>query len=237
MKVLNINGAKFALGLMAGVVLTVGRAGATSSETFTVNYASSGAPYVVPSSGTNTYTFGLPQFNPALGILQDVVLTLTSYDEANVVLYNISNVSQNYSAASATIPVAVNLSLAGLGTLTTNTASFANGSVGAGLTTLSGSVVMVQQSLTLNSSLLAYVGTGNQSFTVGVPAEIGHYSMTASGPNPSSLFVGGSASTYGNIQVKYDYAAVSPVPEPGTLSLCALAAVAGVVFRRRVTGR
>jgi len=234
---MNYSSTKYALGIMAGLLLAAGRAGATQSETFTVNYASSGAPYVVPSSGTNIYTFGLPQFNPALGVLQDVVLTLTSQDQANVVLYNTSGVSQGYSGASATVPVAVNLSLAGLGTLTTNSVSYASGLVGPGLTTLAGNVATVTKSLTLNASLLAYEGTGNLAFTVGVPAEVGHYSVTATGPNSSSLFVGGSASTYGSVTVEYDYASASPVPEPGTMALGALAGLAGVLFRRRVAAR
>ena len=136
---------KYALGL-AGIsaLLVAVPAGAASAETFTVNYASSGAPYVVPASGTNVYTFGLPQFDSSLGSLVDVKLTLTSFDQVNVALYNVAATNESYSAASASASVAVNTSLYGLVTLTTNTTAFGAGSVAPGLTTLAGGYVTVQ---------------------------------------------------------------------------------------------
>ena len=224
---------KYALGL-AGIsaLLVAVPAGAASAETFTVNYASSGAPYVVPASETNVYTFGLPQFDSSLGSLVDVKLTLTSFDQVNVALYNVAATNESYSAASASASVAVNTSLYGLVTLTTNTTAFGAGSVAPGLTTLAGGYVTVQKSLTLTSSLAPFLGTGNLAYTIGVPTEIGSYSVTSGAPG-GTLFVGGSATTYGNVLVEYDYATPSPVPEPGVIAMAGVGAAFLLAMRRR----
>ncbi len=226
----------FSIGVAGfGLLLLAGRAGAQQSESFTVNYASALSPYVLPNSGTNTYTLALPQFNPALGQLNSVVLTLTSSNDVSVEFYNLYSSAVGYSAASSHIPVAINTSLAGLGTLTSSTTTLGTGSAAPGLTAVAGPLVTAQSTLTLNSSLSAYEGTGSQSVTLSVPAEIGTYSATATGAHASSLFVGGTADSYGNITVQYNFQpSLAPVPEPADyFAVTAAAAVLWLANKRR----
>ena len=208
------------------------------TESFTVNYASAISPISLPSGGTNTDVLALPQFNPALGTLQSVKLTLSSEDTANVVLYNLNSTAVTYTSASAYFPtILVTTTIPGLSTSESLTTSYGAGSAAGGspfaLTTLPGTAELSQQTVTLSSGLSAYEGTGTEAVTVGVPAENGTYSL-AGASKGGVLFVGGNASTYGNITVQYSYTATpAPTPEPTTLGLGAAAGVVGWLFRRR----
>ena len=230
----------YSIGLAGfGLLLLAGRAGAQQTESFTVNYASALSPYVLPSGGTNTYTLGLPQFNPALGQLNSVLLTLTSSNDVSVEFYNLYSSGVGYSTASSSMPVAINTSFAGLGTLSSSTTTLGSGSAAPGLSLVAGPIVKAQSSLTLNASLSAFEGTGTQSFTVSVPTETGSYAVTALGSHASSLFVGGSADSYGNITVQYSFqSSPAPVPEPANYAaVTTAAAVLWLGYKRRTAKR
>src|SRR5580698_6463199 len=110
-------------GFLVSFVIVMAYAGATmptsaAVESFSVDYGSSASPL----ADGDSENLALSDFDPSLGILTGVTITLASNDYIKSEVINVTSSSQNYSDATATLPVTVTA----LGGLTTT----ANGVAG-----------------------------------------------------------------------------------------------------------
>ncbi len=241
MRSYNYNLVKYSIGLAAaGSVLLGGRVMA-DVVSYSADYGSAGSPLSVPGSAT----LSLDKFNTALGVLNEVFITLTSHDVVSVNIENNNLTSQNYSAATAALPVTVT-ALAGLTTTATGTAAFGGGTVVAASqfnfgppfgivtfpsnTTLPGQSVDASNSASLSSGFAAYEGSSGQTFNVTVAPASGNYTGSA-GPG---VDFGGAGTSYGTIKVEYDYTPVA-APEPSALlgGFGAMGTLAMLAWRQR----
>ena len=188
-------------------------------ETVFADYGSSSAPLAAGTfdnlypGESSSQSLTLNKFNPSLGTLTGVTLTLFSYDTVNSEIYNFSAGSGTYTDVTTTGPATVTATLGGVTTTATPTAGpFAN-TAPVGLSVAGTSAVSpVNSSVIVNpSDFLLYEGAGGLNFSV----TIANLPLTYSGSyGGSPLYFGGNAFSYGRVQIDYAYVAV---PEPGTL--------------------
>ncbi|MGC9943873.1 MAG: choice-of-anchor E domain-containing protein [Verrucomicrobiota bacterium] len=180
------------------------------TETFSANYGSHNSPLV----GGDSDELSLSDFNPSLGSLTGVTITLISNDTIESEVINLIGHCQDYKDATATLPVSVT-ALAGLTTTTTGVAGPYSGMVRGHQYTESvagKSHVTTTSSADIDpSDFILYEGAG-QSFNLDVQVGDGVYSGSSAG-NAVAFF--GTGDSYGTVEVTYDY---SCVPEPGTLA-------------------
>jgi hypothetical protein len=201
---------------LVSFVIVMAYAGATmptgaAVESFSVDY---GSPASTLADG-DSENLALSDFDPSLGILTGVTISLASNDYIKSEVINVTSSSQNYSDATATLPVTVT-ALGGLTTTANGVAGPFSGSVPGSL----GAIAIVSAgtiSETVNTSasvapgdFVLYEGAA-QTFDVNVLVSDGIYSGSSAG---DSVAFFGSGSSYGTVGVTYDY---SPIPEPGTL--------------------
>jgi uncharacterized protein (TIGR03382 family) len=205
----------------------VGLALATSAgaqviiQTFTIPAGTS-----VPFS--QNFTFNT--FNPALGILGNVTLSLATSITAEIDIFNSNAIPQTFTNATATIPV----TLTGPGPTTVLATAMAgpiSGVATPGINAFPG--------LPANASTTMNVLPANWGFyenppsgitgTLNVSAASGNYNGT---PIPG-VFFGGSATAGATVTLEYDYQAA--IPEPGATSFLAAGVLGGLgmVLRRR----
>jgi hypothetical protein len=184
----------------------------------------------VPTSDT----FLFNQFNPSLGTLTDVEITVTSNIVADVLVLNSLTTAQGFTNAMASVPVSVT-GPAGLSASVTATTPGQSSPplpmVAAGATdALLGSAVVATASTTLNSpptDLSAYVGTGLNDVAIFFAATGGTYTITAA----NGVFVSGSATADATVTLTYSY--TSAIPEPSSVILAGIGMVGVAVFSRR----
>jgi hypothetical protein len=230
MKTQNQNFLKYAGLVAAGALLLAASADAQSdpSVTYTYNY---GNPTPLGAGGSDT--FSLNQFNPALGTLNDIILTLNSLDNVNANIENFTGQSQNYLSAFASAPVQVSTSVGGLSTIATGTATYGAGTVPASPTEtmLPATQVTATSSTTLSSGLSAFEGLSSVNVTVAVN------NGTYGGSAPSLVFFGGDYNSSGSFTVEYDYTpsvvAVPEVPMTGSFMGAGCLAMIGFGLLRR----
>ncbi len=213
--------------LLAGAMVAGRCLPATAGlETFTASYGSSADPLVLggpdlPASLT------LEKFNTALGHLTDIELTLTSDVNLQAQVFNASGATASFTGAQASATLTLNAPGSVAPTLTLSTAPFSD-SVAAGAsaagpqTLLSASDAMAISPA--NFSAYEYSGGASSSLSADLTGTPSYF-----GNGPAGLFFGGSASTYGTVEVQYQYS--SNVPDVGAplaevgLLLCGFAAM------------
>lgn len=206
-----------------------------ATVSFSYSFASSSAPSV-------TDNFGLQLFNPNLGTLTGVDITLSATITGQVSIQNFTGSAQNFTNASSSVPVTVT---GPAGTIITSTASafVASGTVATtGTASSPGPAinflgVPATQSSTVHvaaSNLSAYVGTGTTVGTFSVLQSIGTFSGSASSfPFPNEVFFGGGATASGTVGVTYTYdVATTPLPAGLPLFAGGLALVGLLGWRR-----
>lgn len=204
-------------GFLVSFVMVMAYAGATmptgaAVESFSVDYGSSASPL----ADGNSENLALSDFDPSLGILTGVTITLASNDniKSEVINVNMASLSQNYSGATATLPVTVT-ALAGLTTTANGAAGPFSGSVPGplGAIAVAGTIseIVNTSANVAPGDFVLYEGAA-QTFDVNVLVSDGIYSGNSAG---DSVAFFGAGSSYGTVGVTYDY---SPIPEPGTLA-------------------
>ena len=186
----------------------------------------------VPTSDT----FLFNQFNPSLGTLTSVDLSLTSNIVADVSVLNSLTTAQGFTNAMASVPFGVTGPDGISFSLTASTPGQSSpplAPVAAGAdVALPGSAVTASVATTLSSpgEIASYIGTGINDlafvFTVGA----GTFSITAA----NGVFVSGSATADATVVLTYNYTSAT-VPEPSSAILAAIGivGVAALGHRRR----
>jgi hypothetical protein len=214
-------------GVVAGSLSLTGVAHAALVE-YTRNFDSQPSAYNTP--------FSFEQFNPSLGALNSVVLSLTSDLTGGIQVYSLHSGSTPFTNASSEVPVTVsfeapggvNRSASGLAKFT-----LASGSAAGGANPFKGnSSAAVSTSVNVDASQFsAYTGTGLAQALFSVGNASGSYG----GTGVPGLFFGGLAFADGMFSVKYDYSPVSAVPLPaaGWLLLSGMLTMALLKRRQR----
>ena len=200
----------------ASSLLLAGRASA-AIESFSAVY---GVP--TPLGPFGSETLSLSKFDTSLGTLEDVTLTLVSHDTAYVSVYNFNGTPQGFTGAFASVPVTVTV-LNGLTATATSAGTLAYGTAAPGRNDFPGITVSSTSSIILGSGFSDYEGMGGQMFNVTVTSGAGTYGGTAI----PGVFFGGTAASYGTVEVDYSYiqgfnqGGVESAPEPATYGACA----------------
>ncbi len=205
-------------------------------ETFMAYYGSSSVPLVVADDGQTTFpiALNLPRFDPSLGTLTDIILTLSSTDIVGSEVKDITGSAQSYSGArvsGATVTVTgpnllqTSSSPLGAGPFSGTVAPYSVVHAGSTTGVAPASTTPVQPSDFDN-----YTGSGMVS--VGLSASTSAALSSGSGAGDPSPFFGWYADSYGSVEIEYDYVAV---PEPGTFfaGLAAMS-VCGIESARRL---
>ena len=208
---------KTTLGCLMSLLLASGVSQASptpnmSSESFSFDTPST----QLPSSTTFVSSGSVPEFNPALGTLLGVGLTLAVADTPVIDIYNFGASSPfNFASYGSELAVTSN------GNTSTSSSPMytlnSNGTVGSGLTQFVGpSEFEMSQMAAAAGTLSSYEGLGNVPITVTfadtVPDDLG------SGADPGVYF-GGETDASSVFTVEYFYEAI---PEPSTWALLAL---------------
>jgi hypothetical protein len=213
--------------LLAGAILaSLSLPAAAGVEFSTALYGSSADPLVLGGPDLPA-SLPLEKFNTALGNLTGIELTLTSDVNLQAQVFNATGATASFTGAQASATLTLNAPGSVVPTLTLSTTPFSD-SVAAGAsavgpqTLLSASDVMDIPSA--DFSAYEYSGGGSSSLSAnltGTPCYVGN--------GPAGLFFGGSASTYGTVEIQYQYSSNVPdvgalLPEVGLL-LCGFAAM------------
>ncbi len=189
-------------------------------ESYSVSYGSASAPLVVAADGSTDFPFPLavPQFNPSLGTLTGVAITLSSTDIAGPEVFNFTGTYQAYAGAQASdltvnitgpysLETSAMLSAGPFSSVGSTVAPYPSSPVQAGNTTsISSDLTDVP-----SSDFASYIGSGMVSMYLDASVPSGSFS----GSGVPGVFFGGFADSYGSIEIEYDFSAV---PEPGTLA-------------------
>jgi hypothetical protein len=195
---------------------------AAAVETFSVDYGSAETP-LATGTGEN---LSIDKFDPSLGVLTGVNITLYSYDTASAEVYNFAGIRASYAGATATVPITVT-ALGGTASTASATAGlFAGVSTGRGMIVAGSSPVIALRSASQVDAgdFGFYEGVGVVPFTVSVESTAGSYS----GSSGAMLFFGGNGFSRGTVEIDYTYTAT---PEPGTM---AAISYCGLGFARRL---
>jgi hypothetical protein len=214
-----------AVGLAAS--LTFGTPSQASSVTY---YSSVVAQQDVPFS----YTLPVQQFNPSLGTLTGVTLSVDATVTGYIQIVNIGSTSYTFTNATASVPVTV--TGPGVPTptsvSTTATATLASGTAAPGLNSYAG-VTASSTGLTpvAMSAWGMYTGTGTFDGTIASTATGGTFSGTGGPGSQGKLFFGGTATAGGTIDVTYTYIS-AVVPEPNSMALLGIGMAGFFTYRR-----
>lgn len=213
-------------------------------ETECYNFGSASDPLAVGGGGSIA-NFSVGMFNTSLGTLDDIVITLTSYDSIQSQVVDVGGPASFQNAqASANITITGPDLTQTSGTLTTTPFSESIGADssasldGKVLSDSSGSSVTyaygpAAQSKVSTSSSVPVGDFGNYEVNGGGTLDYllnASTAGTSSGYGSPGVFFGYVADTYGCLDITYDYTpSVVTVPEPGTtvpglvaLAFCAL---------------
>jgi hypothetical protein len=204
--------------LLAAVgIAALGATAAAQSELETVNLP---ATYAMVSG---TLTFDVPQFDPSLGTLNSVVVTLTPSPGA-IYPWDYSTAPQTITDASVNSPVGslgVQSPSGQSESIVYASSGFQNGAP------QTFSFTAPATSVTVGPS--GFVGAGDNDLTFTSSA-----TATSSGSGvPSETFVGWNGMIGGDLSVDYNYTAYSAVPEPATVGLLATGLLGVLRLRRR----
>jgi xanthosine utilization system XapX-like protein len=210
----------FFLSLAAGLLVSLAFAMPSRADSVTY-YSSTVADQSVPFS----YTLPVQQFNPSLGTLTGVTISVDATVTADIQIINTTGADQTFTDATASIPVTVT-GPAGVMAATTATGTIASGIAAPGMNSFPG-VTGSSTGTEAVSDFTPYVGTGTFLGTIAVTASNGTYS----GSGPTGLFFGGSVLAGGKIDVTYTFIAV---PEPASMSLLGIGIVGLLAYRRLI---
>jgi hypothetical protein len=180
--------------------------------------------------------FSFQLFNPSLGTLNSVVLSLSSNLTGGVQVYSTLAGNTAFTNASSEVPVTVSVSAPGdVSAWVSGPARFAmaSGTAVSGVNQFKGSS-STAVSTTVNveaSEFQDYTGTG----TAQAMFSVGNGNGTYGGTGVPGLFFGGMAFADGLFSVNYTYTEVSAVPLPpaGWLLLSGLVSMALIKRRRQ----
>jgi hypothetical protein len=216
------------LAIILAMCITPSLSALAAVESFSVDYGSSASPL----ADGDSENLALSEFDPSLGTLTGVTITLASNDniESEVINVHVPSASQNYSGATATLPVTLT-ALDGLTTTANGVDGPFSGSVSGPLGTIATagaiSTIVNTSANVAPGDFVLYEGAA-QTFAVNVLVSDGIYSGFSSG---DSVAFFGSGNSYGTVGVSYDYL---PIPEPGTLAAgLGLLGYCGIVMSRR----
>jgi len=192
-------------------------------------YGSAQDPLVFGGSGFPA-DVSFQKFDPSIGTLDAVIITLSSTDTVQAAVINLGSATAFQNAqATATITL---MDLAGSDLNTMLATDPFSGSIDAGTvsspTYAYGSLLQGQTSPALSVTpqslnLYEWYGVGQNSFDLSLSAI-----ENSSGVGSGNVFFSGTADSYGSVEVDYIYS----VPEPNYLSL-AILCFCGVVVARR----
>lgn len=214
--------------LTIALALLAPAAFAQSSETFDAAFGSPGSPLNV---GAPAFPVSLSEqaFDPNLGTLTSVSITLTTTVGGQVDVLNTLATPESFTNAFAQMSVTVTGPDSTAVTLSP-AATIASGSVPGGFGQTNFAAVPSTGSSARSASTLSdyeIPGGGSILLTVNSSAT-GTYGGTAT----PGVYFGGSANAYGDVKVTYNY---TLIPEPATYALAMGAAgLALVLIRRRM---
>ncbi len=169
--------------------------------------------------------FTLPAFDPTLGTLQSIDLTLSIDSSSTIKVYNTASTPVGFTNASINLPLSVSAP-SGI-TFTLNLgATLASGTAQPGLNTFG--------ALTTNETLSQSVGSAAFALFEDQPGGTVTFSYNKGNPTyqgtdlGNSLFFGGSETGSGELKIVYTYlnSAVQPTPEPAGMYLSLIVALA-----------
>lgn len=207
-----------AFGLLA--CLAVG----TPCQANSVTYFSAVVPnHSVPFSAT----VSLPLFNPAMGTLTGVTLSVDATITGTLIVFNLSGSPLSFTNGFTSIPVTVTSSAGPTSVTATATATLASGTAAPGLNTYPGLTGTITGFQPVTTGIAPYIGVGTFNATLGSTV----LNASSGGTGPPALLFGGSASAGGQADVTYTFTS-SAIPEPASMSLLGIGMAGFFAFRR-----
>jgi hypothetical protein len=226
--------ARLLLSILAGLA-TCGFASAQTNllESTIFNFGS-GTANALPTT-TAPANVAVAKFDPSLGTLNSVSLTLQASGTVFATEFNSTSVNQNYSNSWATLnfgvkgPDGSTISIhptTGLPGFAGTAAPYAIQITGSSPFSLSPASVYAS-----SSNLGAYEAPGGGFFTLSFNSDgVPDGPISSSIQAPSGVSTSGDATVQGTVTVTYSY---TPIPEPATYAGLLGAAALGLVIRRR----
>lgn len=216
----------FRFGLLAvGAVFTLVHSSASAAleQSQIVDYGSASDPV----AGGNTVNLAFDSFNPSLGTLNEILITLTSVDTVQAEVLNLGSAPGAYSNVMVSGGMETVSALDGLSTSTSTLSAGPFSGTATGTLTIAGT-----GSQTLSAS--AQVSPANFSWYTGGPGTFDVSVITGTATSSGTggnLAFGWNANSYGTVELDYFY---SVVPEAGTLVPgLAIFGFAGIYLVRR----
>lgn len=223
---------KFATMAVAGAVILTGK------STFAVVELADEQQIINYPAPSGTANLSYNEFNPALGQLIDITISLDTYDTALSEVFSAAGPGVSYSGASVS-SASETVNALGLSTSTTSLEAGPFDGTTTGWITVAGSGPtqhLTASEIVLPANFASFIGTGLQPFNVSIVPGTGTYS----GTGPSSLVgFAGAVNSYGTIEIDYDYIATAvAVPEASQSAIyasgiAALVGIGGLIFRTR----
>ncbi len=222
-------------GRIALALCAVALLGASTARAATIGFVDSYGPVAVPFGAADLAT--LSQFDPSLGTLTKVTLTLDAVTSAGTIRFD----NEAAIATDATLGIGAEVTAVGLAGITAiavplqtnsvvNLAADSDGAadfIGTDAFGVTGGSGFDSDSDMLIAGLAPYIGLG--SFNVTVAAVVSTFLSTTGGCGPIDPAPG---NTFGNVTVTYEFV---PIPEPSTAMLVGFILVGALaVARRRV---